>query len=117
MIRAHVTVPRCSDSSLMGILEKRISAHFTDYCTEPEEGLGVYAVTKDLKVEQEHQHIYYDFYLMVALMFEPLMGFTWVRDQRLPMPPHVDVLQALCLKNSVDNIGTLGLTVEDDLFN
>jgi hypothetical protein len=62
MVRAHVTVPRCSDCIIMGILEKRISACFTDYCVEPENGLGIYAVTKDYKVEQEHQHIYYDFY-------------------------------------------------------
>ena len=60
----------------MGILEKRISAQFTDYCTEPENGLGIYAVTKDLKVEQECQHIYYYFYLMVAPMFEPLIGYV-----------------------------------------
>jgi hypothetical protein len=53
MIRIHVMVPRHSDTSLMGILEKRISTHFTDYCTEPEEGLGMHAVTKDLRVEQE----------------------------------------------------------------
>ena len=59
----------------MGIMEKRISAWFTDYCMEPENRLGVHAVTKDLKVEQECQHIYYDFYLMVAPMFKPLMGY------------------------------------------
>ena len=75
MIRAHITVPRCSDSSLIGILEKRISAWFTDYCTESENGLGMYAVMKDLKVEQEHQHIYYDFYLMAAPMFK-LIGLV-----------------------------------------
>ena len=65
----------------MGILEKRISAQFTNYCTKPENGLGMYAVMKDLKVEQEHQHIYYDFYLMAAPMFEPLMGYMHVGDQ------------------------------------
>ena len=34
-------------------------------------------VTKDHKVEQERQHIYYDFYLTTAPMFEPLtvLGF------------------------------------------
>ena len=75
MIRAHVTVPKCSDMSLMGILEKRISGCFTNYCMEPTNGLGVFVVTKDHKVEQEWQHIYYDFYLTVAPMFEPLTGF------------------------------------------
>ena len=50
-------------------------------------------------------------------MFQPLMGFSQVGDQRLPTPPHVDVLQAMHLKNSVDNVGALGLTIEDDLFN
>ena len=74
-------VPRHSDSSLMGILEKRISTCFTNYCMELEDELGMYAVTKDLKVEQECQHIYYDFYLMAAPMFEPLMGYICVGDQ------------------------------------
>ena len=50
-------------------------------------------------------------------MFKPLIGFTWVGDQRLPTPPHVNILQAMHLENSVDNIGELGLMVEDDLFN
>ena len=79
--------------------------------------LGVYTVTKDHKTEQECQHIYYDFYLMPAPMFEPLMGFTHVGDQWLPTPPHVNVLQALHLENSVEDVGLLGLTVEDDFFN
>ena len=84
---------------------------------EPEEGLGMYTVTKDLKVEQECQHIYYDFYLTAAPMFEPLLGFSHVGDQGLPTPLHVNVLQALCLKNSVDDVRALGLTVEDNFFN
>ena len=50
-------------------------------------------------------------------MFQPLLGFSWVGDQRLLTPLHVNVLQLLHLENSVDNIGALGLTVEDDLFN
>jgi hypothetical protein len=110
-------VPRCSDTSLMGIMEKRISAWFTDYCVEPINGLGVYAVTKDHKTEQECQNIYYDFYLMPAPMFEPLMGFTQVGDQRLLTLPHVNVLQALCPENLIEDVGTLGLTVEDNFFN
>jgi hypothetical protein len=101
----------------MGIMEKRISACFTDYCVEPIGRLGVYVVTKDHKVEQEHQHIYYNFYLTAVPMFKPLMGFTQVGDQRLLTPPHVNVLQALCLKNSMEDVGTLGLTVEDDFSN
>jgi hypothetical protein len=117
MIRAHTTVPRCSNTSLMGILEQRISSCFTDYCSPPEEGLGIYAVTKDLKIEQEWQHVYYDFYLTAAPMFEPLLGFPQVGDQMSPTPPHVNVLQTMHLKNSTDNIRALGLTVEDDLFN
>ena len=76
MIRAHIMVPRHSDTSLMGIMERRISGCFTDYCVEPINGLGIYAVMKDHKIEQEHQHIYYNFYLTPAPMFEPLMGFT-----------------------------------------
>ena len=117
MIRAHVMIPRHLTTSLMGIMEQRISSCFMDYCSLPEDGLGIYAVTKDLKVEQEYQHIYYEFYLMVAPMFQPLMGFSWVGDQRLPTPPHVNVLQAMHLENSMDNIGALRLTIEDDLFN
>jgi hypothetical protein len=117
MVRAHITMPRCSDTSLMGILKERISRCFTNYCTEPENGLGVYAVTKDLKIEQEHQHIFYDFYLTAAPMFEPLMGYMHVGDQQLLTLPHINVLQALHLKNSIENAGTLGLTVEDDFFN
>ena len=117
LIRAHITVPRCSDSSLMGILEQRISSCFTDYCTELEGGLGIYMVTKDLKVEQECQHIYYNFYLTVAPMFEPLLGFSCVGDQRLPTLLHVNVLQALCLENSVNDIKALGLIVEEDFIN
>ena len=117
MVRAHIIMPRCSDSSLMGILKKRISACFTNYCTEPENSLGVYAVMKGLKVEQEHQHIYYDFYLMAAPMFEPLMGYICVGDWQLPTPLHVNVLQALHLKNSIEDVGTLGLTIEDNFFN
>ena len=75
MIRAHITVPKCSDTSLMGIIEKRISGWFTAYCTQPMNGLGVFEVMKDHKVEQERQHIYYDFYLMSAPMFK-LIGLV-----------------------------------------
>jgi hypothetical protein len=81
MVRAHIMIPRCSDTSLMGILEKRISGHFMNYCMEPENGLGVYAVMEDLKIEQECQHIFYDFYLMAAPMFELLMGYMHVGGQ------------------------------------
>jgi hypothetical protein len=77
----------------------------------------MYAVTKDHKVEQECQHIYYNFYLTAAPMFEPLMGFTWAGDQRLPTLPHINVLQALHLENSIEDIGALGLMVEDNFFN
>ena len=75
MVRAHITVPRHLDTSLMGIMEKRISGWFTDYCVEPIDRLGIYAVTKNHRIEQEHQHIYYNFYLTPAPMFEPLIGF------------------------------------------
>ena len=117
MVRAHVMVPRHSDTSLMGIMERRISGCFTDYCVEPINGLGVYAVTKDHKVEQECQHVYYDFYLTPNPKFEPLLGFMQVGDQQLPMLLHINVLQALCLENSIKNARMLGLTVEDDFFN
>ena len=110
-------IPRCSDTSLMGILEKRISTCFTNYCTEPEEGLWVYAITKDMKVEQECQHIYYDFYLTPEPIFPPLPGFRHVGDHRLPTPLHVNVLQALNLENSIENIGAHGLLVKDNIFN
>ena len=117
MIRVHVMIPKHLTTNLMGKIEQRISSCFTDYCSPPEDGLSIYVVTKDLKVEQECQHIYYDFYLMAAPMFQPLMGFSWVGDQGLPTPPHVNVLQAMCLENSMDNVGALGPTIEDDLFN
>ena len=89
MIRAHVTVPKCSDLSLMEIIEKRISGWFTGYCVEPTNGLGILAVTKDHKAERERQHIYYDFYLTTAPMFEPLTGYRCIRDKWLPTPPHI----------------------------
>ena len=79
--------------------------------------MGIYTVTKDLKIEQEQQHVYYNFYLTVAPMFQLLIDFTQVGDQRLPIPPHVNILQTMCLENSIDNIGALGLTIEDDPFN
>ena len=81
MIRAHITVPKCLDMSLMGIIEKRISGCFTAYCMEPMNGLGVFAVTKDHKVEQERQHVYYDFYLTLVPMFEPPMGYRCIGDE------------------------------------
>ena len=81
MIRAHITVPKCSDTSLMGIIEKSISGHFTAYCMEPTNGLGIFMVTKDHKIEQERQHIYYDFYLTSAPMFEPPMGYRRIGDE------------------------------------
>ena len=109
MIRAHITVPKHSDMSLMGILEKRISVCFTGYCMEPTNGLGVFTVTKDHKVEQEWQHIYYNFYLTVAPMFEPLIGFRLVGDQCLPTPPHINILEALQLKNAIEDKGALRL--------
>ena len=81
MIRAHVTVPKHSDTSLMEIIEKRISGQFTGYCIEPTNGLGILTVTKDLKTEQERQHIFYDFYLMTAPMFEPPTGYRHIGDE------------------------------------
>ena len=62
----------------MGIIEKRISACFTNYCAQPINGLGIFAVTKDHKIEQERQHIYYDFYLTADPMFKPLIGFRHI---------------------------------------
>jgi hypothetical protein len=101
----------------MEILENRPSLCFTEYCEQPEDGYGMYMVTKDMKIEQECQHIYYNFYLTPELIFPPLLGFQWVRDHRLLTPPHANILQALSLENSMDNIGALGLLVEDNLFN
>ena len=80
-------------------------------------GLGIFAVTKDHKIEQERQHIYYDFYLTVDPIFELLIGFRCVGDQCLPMPPHVGVLEALQLKREIEDEGALRLMVEDDFFN
>ena len=116
MIRAHLTVPKCSDTSLMGMIEKRVSAHFLDYCMQPTNGLGIFTVTKDHKIEQERQHIYYDFYLTVDPMFEPLIGFRCVGDQCLSTPPHVGVLEALQLKREIEDKGALRFMVEDDFF-
>ena len=81
MVRAHVTVPRHSDTSMMGIIEKRISGWFTGYCVEPTNGLGIFAVTKDHKAEQERQHIYYNFYLTTVPMFEPPTGYRHIEDE------------------------------------
>ena len=88
-----------------------------NYCMEPTNGLGIFAVTKDHKVEQEQQHIYYGFYLMVDPMFKLLVGFRCVGDQCLPMLLHINILEALQLKNSMEDEGALRLTVEDDFFN
>ena len=84
---------------------------------EPTNGLGIFAVTKDHKLEQEWQHIYYDFYLMVDPMFKLLIGFRCVGDQHLPTLLHVNILEALQLENSMEDEGALRLTVEDDFFN
>ena len=117
MIRAHITVPKHSDTSLMGIIEKRISGCFTAYCMEPTNGLGVFVATKDHKVEQERQHIYYDFYLTLAPMFKPLIRFRWIGDECLPTLPHVRILEALQMENAMEDEGALRLTVEDNFFN
>ena len=50
-------------------------------------------------------------------MFELLMGYMHVGDQHLPTPLHINALQALQLENSIEDVGTLRLTVEDDFFN
>jgi hypothetical protein len=59
----------------MGILENKLSLCFTEYCKQPEDGYGIYVVTKDVKIEQECQHIHYDFYLAPEAIFLPLPGF------------------------------------------
>ena len=117
MVRAHITVPRHSDTSMMGIIEKRISGWFTGYCIEPTNGLGIFAVTKDHKVEQERQHIYYDFYLTTAPMFEPPTGYKCIGDKWLPTPPHIGLLEEFCMENALEDEGTLRLMVEDNFFN
>ena len=117
MIRAHVTVPKHSDTSLMGIIEKRISGWFTAYCMEPMNGLGAFMVTKDHKVEQERQHIYYEFYLMSVPMFEPPVGYRHIGDKQLPTPPHIGILEAFHMENAMEDEEALRLTVEDDFFN
>ena len=71
----------------------------------------------DNKVEQERQHIYYDFYLMSAPMFEPPMGYRCIGDEWLPMPPHVGILEAFHMENAMEDEGALRLMVEDDFFN
>ena len=81
MVRAHVMVPKCLDTSLMEIIEKRISGWFTGYCVEPTNRLGILMVTKDFKTGQERQHIFYNFYLMTAPMFEPPMGHRHIGDE------------------------------------
>ena len=81
MVRAHVMVPKHSDMSLMEIIEKRISGHFTGYCVEPTNGLGIFAVTKDHKAEQERQHIYYNFYLTTVPIFKPPTGYRHIGDE------------------------------------
>ena len=48
---------------------------------EPTNGLGIFVVTKDHKVEQERQHVYYDFYLTLVPMFEPPMGYRHIGDE------------------------------------
>ena len=101
----------------MEIIEKRISGRFTGYCVEPTNGLGILAVMKDLKMEQERQHIFYNFYLMTAPMFEPPTGHRHIGDEWLPMPPHIGLLEEFHMENALEDEGTLRLMVEDDFFN
>ena len=101
----------------MGIIEKRISGRFTGYCVEPTNGLGIFVVTKDHKVEQERQHIYYDFYLTMAPMSEPPTGYKCIRDEWLPTPPHVGLLEEFHMENTIGDGGALRLMVEDNFFN
>ena len=75
MVQVHITVPRQVTGNLMGILEERLSLCFTDYCAPPEDGYGIYVVTKNIKREQECQLIYYDFYLTPGPAFQPLLDF------------------------------------------
>ena len=117
MVIAHITVPRHSDTSMMGIIEKRISGWFTGYCVEPTNGLGIFTVTKDHKAEQERQHIYYDFYLTTAPMFEPPTGYKCIGDEWLPTPPHVGLLEEFHMENALEDEGTLRLMAEDNFFN
>ena len=117
MVRAHVMVPKCSDTSMMEIIEKRISGQFTGYCVEPTNSLGILAVTKYHKAEHERQHIYYDFYLTMAPMFEPPTGYRCIGDEQLPTPPHVGLLEEFHMENTLEDEGTLRLMVEDDFFN
>ena len=101
----------------MEIIEKRISGWFTGYCVEPTNSLGILAVTKDLKMEQERQHIFYDFYLTTAPMFEPPTGYRCIGDEQLPTPPHVELLEAFHMENAMEDEGALRLMVEEDFFN
>ena len=84
---------------------------------EPTNGLGILAVTKDLKMEQERQHIFYDFYLTTAPMFEPPTGYRHIGDEQLPTPPHVELLEAFHMENAMEDKGALRLMVEEDFFN
>ena len=74
-------------------------------------------VTKDLKTEQERQHIYYDFYLTTVPMFEPPTGYRHIGDEQLPTLPHVGLLEAFCMENTMEDDGALRLMVEEDFFN
>ena len=78
LVRAYLTIPVQPIGNLMGIIEQRISSHFENYCEQPEEGPGVFMATKDIKIEQECQHVCYDFYLTLALVFMPLLLGVWV---------------------------------------
>ena len=84
---------------------------------EPMNGLGIFVVMKDHKVEQERQHIYYDFYLTMAPMFEPPMGYRCIGDEWLPTPPHIGLLEAFHMENAMEDDGALRLMVEEDFFN
>ena len=83
---------------------------------QPTNGLGVFVVTKDHKAEQERQHIYYNFYLMLAPMFEPPMGYRHIGDEWLPTPPHVRLLEAFRMESAMEDKGALRLMVKDDFF-
>ena len=74
-------------------------------------------VTKDHKVEQERQHIYYDFYLTTAPMFEPPTGYRCIGDEWLTTPPHIGLLEAFHMENAMEDERALRLMVEADFFN
>ena len=50
------------------------------YCEEPENEEGIHAVMKDMRLEGNQHHAYYDMYLTSEPLNAPVLGFSQYLD-------------------------------------